>query len=490
MTISFNKIPSNLRVPLFYAEFDNSLANQGGAQQPYRVLMLGTLLAAGSSDALVKHLVTNEDQGYELFGKGSIIGDMIASFLANNPYTELHCVGLEEDAAGVAAAGSIKFAGAPTEAGTIAFQIGGRSIKIAVSLASTPATLATALAAAIVADDKCVMTAAVDGVDTAKVNITCKTKGAFGNEVKLSDSYYSGEEVPAGLTLTYVQPTGGTTNPDVDDVWPVIGDSQYILVVSPFMDSENLGKIETELDKRFGPTKMNDGYHFGCVRGTVGDLTTLGDSYNSQFNLIMGSAGPENPWKWASAIVAQIALSASIDPARPFQTLVLSGIKAPKESEFFTLEERNILLENGICTYFVDAGGKVNIEVIVTTYKENSFGSADESYKYLNTPLTLSYLRYDLKATITSKFPRHKLVKNGTRLNPGQAAVSPNDIKAELIAKYREWEGKGLVENFDLFKENLIVEINGDNPNRVDVLLPPDLVNQLIVFATKVQFRN
>ena len=490
MTISFNQIPSNLRVPLFYAEFDNSLANQGGAQQPYRVLMMGTKLAAGTQAALEKVLVTNEDQAYSLFGQGSILADMVASFLANNKFTELHCVALEEDAAGVAAAGSIKFAGAPTEAGTIAFQIGGRSIKVAVSLASTPATLATALAAAINADAKCVVEAEVDGTDTALVNITCKTKGAFGNEIKLSDSYYSGEAIPAGLTLTYIQMAGGATNPDVDDVWPVIGDDQFILVVSPFMDAENLGKIETQLATRFGPTKMNDGYHIGCVRGTVGDLTTVGQSYNSQFNLIMGVAGPSNPWKWASSIVAQIALSASIDPARPFQTLVLSGIMAPKESERFTLEERNILLENGISTYFVDAGGKVNIEVIVTTYKENSFGSADESYKYLNTPLTLSYLRYDLKATITSKFPRHKLVKNGTRLNPGQAAVSPNDIKGELIAKYREWEGKGLVENFDLFKENLIVEINGDNPNRVDVLLPPDLVNQLVVFAAKVQFRN
>lgn len=490
MTISMNQIPANLRVPLFYAEFDNSLANQGGAQQPYRVLMLGTKLASGTKAALEKVLVTNAEQAYTLFGAGSILADMVASFLDNNKFTELHCVALNEDAAGVKAVGSIKFVGAPTEAGTIAFQIAGRSIKVPVTLASTPASLATALAAAIVADTKNVMTAAVDGVDTAKVTITCKTKGAFGNEVRLSDSYYAGEAIPAGLTLTYVQPTGGTTNPDVDDVWPVIGDSQFILVLSPFMDAENLGKIETQLALRFGPTKMNDGYHIGCVRGTVGDLTTLGQSYNSQFNLIMGVAGPANPWKWSSAIVAQIALSASIDPARPFQTLVLSGILAPKESELFTLEERNILLENGISTYFVDAGGKVNIEVIVSTYKENSFGSPDESYKYLNTPLTLSYLRFDLKATITSKFPRHKLVKNGTRLNPGQAAVSPNDIKGELIAKYREWEGKGLVENFDLFKENLIVEINGDNPNRVDVLLPPDLVNQLIVFAAKIQFRN
>ena len=41
----------------------------------------------------------------------------------------------------------------------------------------------------------------------------------------------------------------------------------------------------------------------------------------------------------------------------------------------------------------------------------------------------------------------------------------------------------------DLFKENLIVERNSTDPNRLDVLFPPDLINQLRVFATLVQFR-
>ena len=34
MTISFNTIPSDLRVPLFYAEVDNSQANSGGSSMP------------------------------------------------------------------------------------------------------------------------------------------------------------------------------------------------------------------------------------------------------------------------------------------------------------------------------------------------------------------------------------------------------------------------------------------------------------------------
>ncbi|MNG29476.1 Phage tail sheath protein [compost metagenome] len=62
-------------------------------------------------------------------------------------------------------------------------------------------------------------------------------------------------------------------------------------------------------------------------------------------------------------------------------------------------------------------------------------------------------------------------------------------MKAEALAKFREWEELGLVENIDDFKANLVAERNASDPNRLDVLLPPDLVNQLRIIANKIQFR-
>jgi len=45
------------------------------------------------------------------------------------------------------------------------------------------------------------------------------------------------------------------------------------------------------------------------------------------------------------------------------------------------------------------------------------------------------------------------------------------------------------VEDVANFKSHLIVERDSNNPNRVNVLYPPDLVNQLRIFAVLVQFR-
>jgi len=124
-----------------------------------------------------------------------------------------------------------------------------------------------------------------------------------------------------------------------------------------------------------------------------------------------------------------------------------------------------------------------------TTYTKNLYGNTDDAYELVTTPATLTKLLRNQRQAITSKFPRHKLADDGTRFGAGQAIVTPKIIKAELVAEYRIDEFNGLVENGKAFKANLIVERDPNDPNRVNVLYPPDLINQLRVFAVLAQFR-
>jgi phage tail sheath gpL-like len=82
-----------------------------------------------------------------------------------------------------------------------------------------------------------------------------------------------------------------------------------------------------------------------------------------------------------------------------------------------------------------------------------------------------------------------KLADNGTRFAPGSAIVTPNMIRADLIANYRQMEFNGFVQDADAYAAVLIVERNSSNPNRVDILSPDTLINQLRVFALLEQFR-
>lgn len=490
--VSFNQIPSQLRVPLFYAEFDNSRAVQGSATQVYKTLLIGNRLSSGSIVALSPQTVTSAEQAKSYFGAGSVLAEMAAKYLKNNSIQQLVCIALDDPSGGVKAVGSMTFTGPATKSGTISLMIGGVNIQVAVAAADTGDTIATAIAAAVVAANASstptLVAAAVDGMVTNKVNFTFNHKGLIGNELDLRYSYFDGEALPAGVSIAIVAMTGGTSQPDLDTIWPAIGDDQYILMSMPYTDSSSTGKMTTELTSRFGPLEANEGFCLLAKRASYGNLITFGGTLNSQFLSVQACFGPSNPWALAAAEAGQVAASGSIDPARPFQTLVLSGILSPSVAEKLSLTERNTLLYNGIATTFIDPNGNVCLEGVITTYQKNQFASPDESYLYLNTLLTLSFLRFDWKARITSKYPRHKLADDGTQFGAGQAVVTPLTIKAEAVAAFRDWEESALVENADQFIADLVVERDASNRNRLNVLMSPDLVNQLVVQANKIQF--
>ncbi|MDC9594875.1 phage tail sheath C-terminal domain-containing protein, partial [Xenorhabdus sp. IM139775] len=142
----------------------------------------------------------------------------------------------------------------------------------------------------------------------------------------------------------------------------------------------------------------------------------------------------------------------------------------------------------GISTFTVDAGGNVQIERMITMYRQNAFGDPDPSYLDVETIATLSYLRYATRVRITQKYPRHKLANDGTRISAGQAVVTPAVIRTELLALFTEHEFAGLVEDFETFKQTLIVERDQNDRNRLNVRSNPDLVNQFRIYAHAIQF--
>lgn len=488
MAISFNQVPAGIRVPFLYAEFDNSNAVRGASLQPYKVLMMGQKLATGTKPALERHLVTSFEQVKEYFGAGSQLASMAEYYFLANRLTELHIVALEDDGAAVSATGSLLLGGAANAAGTLKAYISGRRASVGVSVGDTLATIVSNLNDVINGDEDMPITSAINGGTPEQLDFTAKNKGVSGNSIDIRLNYFFGDETPSGLTVAITALSGGTTNPDIQDAIDVIGDDQYLLWVTPYSDAANLLAIETELADRFGPIKQNDGYHLTGARDNFANLVTLGNTRNSQFTTIKRCSGPTSPYEQMACVAGVIAAAAKIDPARPFQTLSLPGVLAEDESEKLTLEERDILLNNGIATDKVDAGGTVRIERVITTYKKNPAGANDVSYLDLNTLLTLSYLRYDFRNFWLNKYPRHKLANDGTQFGAGQAVMTPKVAKAEAINRFRLWETLGLVENIDQFKEELIVERNLQDVNRLDFLLPPDLINQLRVVGVKIGF--
>lgn len=487
MTISFNSIPTTIRTVGQHVEFDGSRATQSLNLQPQRILVIGQKLAAGPAPTTAAIRITSVDQAKQQFGQGSMLAQMIKALRAANETTETWVFPLADLVAGATATGTVTVTGTATASGTIVLYIGGQRVTVGVTSGDTATAVAAAIVAAITAAaDLPVSAAAAAGV----VTLTAKHKGLCGNDIDVRLNFYQGERLPAGVTIAIVSMSGGTGNPDVAAVFTAIGDAQYTTIVLPYTDAANLVVVETELASRWGPMRQIEGMVYSAARGTQGALATLGGALNSPHVSIIGAKNsPTTPWEWAASYAGVVAFYGAIDPARPFQTLSLPGVLAPAEADRFTRTERELLLVDGISTFVVDMGGNVLLERPISTYQTNAYGFDDTAYLDVNTLLTLAALRYSQRARIAQKYPRHKLANDGTKAGAGQAIVTPSVIRAELVALAREWEDAGWVENIDGFIAGLIVERSATDPNRINALVTPDLVNQLRVFAAQIQFR-
>lgn len=492
MAISFDSIPTTLRVPFVAAEFNASQAQQGPALLAYKAIIIGQKLATGTATADTIVRCTSANQALTLGGRGSMLHRQAIGWFANNKSTELWLGVLADNGAGVAATGTIVFTAAATASGTIAFYFGGDRVEVAVASGAATTTMATVTAAAINAALDLPVTASVAG---STVTILFRHKGLAGNTYDVRTNYRDGEVLPTGVALTITAMGGvvaGTTNPTLTGLIAAMGDVWFQIWSHPYTDSTSLSAIEAELLSRSGPLRSIDGLAITSVSGSFSAHTTLGTSRNSPYSEIVAQTGASPltpPMEFAASVAALVALHGSRDPARPFQTLALSHVLPTAETDQWTLDERNLFLFAGIATTLRAAGGVVQLERMITTYQTSPSGADDTAYLDATTVLTLLYLRFDFRVRMRNRYPRHKLANDGTRFGAGQAVMTPLQGKAEAVAWFGAMETLGLVEGKEQFKRDLVVERNTTDPNRLDFLLPPDLINQLLVTAAQIQFR-
>ena len=486
MAVSFNTIPNTVRVPLAYVEFDNSQAITGTPVKNNKTLVLGLRLPTGNITAGQPVRITRSEQAVTAFGRGSMLAEMLCAFMRANPYSDLYALALDDVADPVCATGKITVTGTCSAAGQIALLVAGVRVPVTARANDTSATIANRVAEAVNTNAALPVTASVSG---SEVTLTCRWGGITGNDVDVRVNYFTGETVPAGIAVDVSGMAGGVGNPDVSQAIAALGDTWWTDIVNPFTDTNNLNLLSEELQSRWGGIRQIDGLCWIAYRGTHAQASTFALSRNDYlFTCIPTNISPEPPYIWASVNAAVCTYALNIDPARPVQTLELTDIKPPAVADRWQWNERNLHLFDGLSAYNINANGAVQLDRVITMYRVNKYNVEDPSYLDVETIKTLSYIRYAIRSRITQRFPRHKLADDGTRFGVGQAIVTPSVIRAELIALFTELESAGLVENFDAYKNSLIVERDANDRNRINVLSNDDLVNQFRIYAHSIQF--
>jgi len=179
MPISFDSIPANFRIPLYYVEVDPSKAGLPINRLP--TILVGHMVTTGSKPGTalpnVPIPIASQAMADDAFGQGSMLGCMFETYFKNNWAQEVWGLPLAEGS--VKATYTLTVSSVATVAGTYHLYIAGRHVPVTVLVGDTTNVIAASIAAAINADPTLpVVAAAATNVCTA----TVKGAGLYGND--------------------------------------------------------------------------------------------------------------------------------------------------------------------------------------------------------------------------------------------------------------------------------------------------------------------
>lgn len=486
-----------------------------------KVLFIGQKTASGSaaSGALVENIL-NDNSENTLFGLRSMLAQMIRAGKKENKVTQFDAIPLD-DGAGTPATGTIVIVGTATADGSLIVTIGSEKnhkYTIAVTSADTPTVIGDAIAAAITADTKVPVTAANV---TGTITMTAANDGTLGNDIGIS---ISGTVTSVTHSVTVM--TAGATDPTLTSIFDAIGEKRYQTIIWPY--SADTAELRTLLDARFNvDNKIQDGIGITASQDSLSNHTTLIDALNSQnLTYICDKLEAETSYKAAaqfelspvkSSIFGAIRALRLTDGASISQYVITTngpldafGGPALASKPYFNTSLPNLpLIQTGrgwtdteIGTLFTSggsvlgqnpAGSAAIVGEIVTTYKTDSAGNADISFKFMNYVDTASQCREYFSNNLRTRFAQSRLT-NGDVIK-GRDMANDLTISSFCEKLYLDLSGPDFVllqtgeTAVKFFKDNLTVVLDLAN-GKATITMTVPLVTQLreIAATMKIAF--
>jgi phage tail sheath gpL-like len=463
--IQFEKIGSSIRKPGVYAEFNTRMAVRGLPGNRQRTLLVGQKTAAGTVAALTVTDVFSDVEAAVLCGYGSQLHRMVMKALAANPYAALSIVALEDVGGGTLATWTITAAGAPTASGQFKLALNDDTLEVNVATTDTPTTVAAAIVAAVTARPNLPFTATnALGV----VTLSAKNKGTVANTFKVTSS-----GAVAGMTLVAAVGVAGATDPDITPALTAAFLGGHNQVVSAYRDTPNLTALRNHLDNVGSYAEKRWAIGYIASNGTLAAATTLSASLNHGFinnSWCRNTTTP--PLEIAAAYAATI--SATEDPALPFNNVEVKGIAVPLIADRTSRTEEESALYNGVTPLNVGPGERVQIVRAITTYTVNEANVPDVALLDITTPRTLMYVA---KVFVEDRGRRYSRAKISDRLLKG--------MRDSGIVLLKDLEALEIIEAVDDNLPQYIVERDLQDVNRVNERIPVDVINGLHVLAER-----
>lgn len=407
--------------------FPNVTANINSALTPQTpdersILIIGSMVAGtATSGALIEDL--NSKASFNTaFGRTSQVAKAgracIEALSISRIRPKVAAIGLTDNGAGVAATGEVVFATNATAAGTITIYVDSKingKYEIPVAVDDTPTEIGDAFVALVTANLDSPVTASNA---TGTVTLTAVNDGTEGNTIGLK--YDLG--TVTGTTVALTAFASGATNPVLTTLFDAIADRRFTTIVYP--ETWGVTTLTDETESRFNvDNKILDGVGIVCDVDTYSNLNTALDALNQKTlavipnklvtgNKTEGGAIFESPIVIAAQAAAYRELRITVNSnvssittsgknlggyyfgAIPYHNTPFANLPVIEAGDDFSDTEALELENSGGWLLRNNAANTLIISnEAVTTYKTDSLGNSDVTFKYLNYVDTLSLVR-------------------------------------------------------------------------------------------------
>lgn len=465
MPITTN-VPSNLRKPGTFHQFDVTSSARGLVPLTNRVALIGARTAAGTvATGIIKQIFT-ESEGDGYFGKGSELALMCrAALKAGKKYgasPEVFGLALADPGGGVKATRTFTVTGPATEAGDVVVTIAGRSIRAGVANGDTANTVAASINAAIapmIADLPVTATVA-----TNVVTLLLNNAGVNGNDCRIGVT-----KTPAGITIATASPIAGTGAYDITASLDLLIDRHYHAIAIANHTATDITDFTTHIDAQGQPGTKR--WVFGVLAETASLTTgnTLGTTANKK-EIIVGNA--ELFPNMTGEIAAQLAttLYAESDPALPFDGQELD-LYLPPDANVPTDAEIETSLGAGTTILTVNDTKTATQIVRFVTTKTTEGGATFENLLDVTNTKSLFYIALQTDAA----WKRWQANKRNKK-NTGGAQKRLRSVTLDILKSAEDLE---IVHNVDAHLKELVVETDAVVKTRLNVAIPVSVVPNL-----------
>ncbi|MDF7676360.1 phage tail sheath C-terminal domain-containing protein [Neisseriaceae bacterium ESL0693] len=464
--ISFDTISAAIRVPGRYIEFNTRNAVRGLPNNPQKMLLIAPQTDAAKQPALTPVQLFSDVDAAELFGAGSWAHRCVTQAFTNNPYLDLTVIGIADDLnTSARARGGIVLDGVASSTGLLTFTIGTEHYQLSVSTGATVADLASRAVDLInhSGNSQVIATATSNGIELIAVNA-----GEIGNEINITVNCTAADVVVSAKDMAE-----GAGNVDIQAALDVVAGKRYHVICSVFNDEANAKLLAEHVDRVSDATEKRGTIGVLGCNGTLDDAKAIAAKLN---NGRITLAWYKNAFEASALIVAGYAavIAGEEDPARPLNTLEIKGLSITPDADWPMWAEFNNALYSGVTPLQI-VSNKVQIMRAVSTYTTNATGTDDPALLDITTIRTLDYVRDAVDQRIALRFPREKL-----------SDKTPARVRSEILDVLNQCEQAEILEEVMANKDKLIVQRNASDPNRLDVVIPADVVNGLHVFAARI----